>query len=47
LIYTALTRARDRFTLIGSVDDPALTILADGIRRRVQRAGQLDVLCGV
>lgn len=47
LIYTALTRARNRFTLIGSVDDPALTILADGIRRRVQRAGQLDVLCGV
>ena len=47
LIYTALTRARDHFTLIGSVDDPALTILADGIRRQVQRAGQLDVLCGV
>ncbi|WP_197490298.1 exodeoxyribonuclease V subunit alpha [Halothiobacillus diazotrophicus] len=45
LIYTALTRARDRFTLVASDADPSLSILADGVRRRVQRAGQLERLC--
>lgn len=45
LIYTALTRARARFTLVGSADDPELKIFAAGVRRQVQRAGQLDRLC--
>lgn len=47
LIYTALTRARDHFTLIGTEDDPALAVFAEGVRRQVRRVGQLDRLCRV
>lgn len=45
LIYTAMTRSRQRFTLVAAPQDPALTILAQGVRRRVQRSGQLGALC--
>ncbi len=41
LIYTAITRARQRFTLVTAASDTGLTVLKQGIASRVQRSGQL------
>ena len=41
LIYTAITRARQRFTLVIAPTDTAFTVLKQGITSRVQRSGQL------
>lgn len=41
LIYTAITRARQRFTVVVAPTDTAFTVLRQGILRRVQRSGQL------
>lgn len=41
LIYTAITRARRRFTLVAASTDTTFNVLRQGITRRVQRSGQL------
>lgn len=41
LIYTAITRARQRFTLVTAATDTTFNVLKQGISRRVQRSGQL------
>lgn len=41
LIYTAITRARQRFTLVTAATDTTFSVLRQGISRRVQRSGQL------
>ncbi len=41
LIYTAITRARHRFTLVSAPTDTTFTVLKQGIASRVQRSGQL------
>ncbi|MDD3576439.1 MAG: AAA family ATPase, partial [Halothiobacillus sp.] len=41
LIYTAITRARQCFTLVTAPTDTAFTVLKQGIASRVQRSGQL------
>lgn len=43
LIYTAITRARYRFTLVTAATDTTFNVLRQGITRRVQRSGQLGV----
>jgi exodeoxyribonuclease V alpha subunit len=41
LIYTAITRARHRFTLVTAATDTTFNVLGQSITRRVQRSGQL------
>lgn len=46
LIYTAITRARCRFTLIAAASDPQLTVLRQAVRRPMRQSGQLGQLIG-
>ncbi|MGC8697707.1 MAG: ATP-binding domain-containing protein, partial [Halothiobacillus sp.] len=44
LIYTAITRARSKFTLIAAAPDSSLRVLRQGIARPVEPSGQLGAL---
>jgi exodeoxyribonuclease V alpha subunit len=44
LIYTAITRARSKFTLIAAASDSSLRVLRQGILRQAEPSGQLGDL---
>jgi exodeoxyribonuclease V alpha subunit len=44
LIYTAITRARSKFTLIAAAPDSSLRVLRQGVLRQVEPSGQLGNL---